>query len=108
MLLGICNTFGSSLCTIVRYPFLVTDTKIFLKVSWAPIYINLRGSAPKQNAFFGLFFFKNLPAAQKNWSKCGLYSDLGKLRNQFGRPRGKKSAKLSIRPSRENLRSAPG
>ena len=28
------------LCTILRYPFLMTNPKIFLKAHWAPIYTN--------------------------------------------------------------------
>ena len=59
------------LCTILRYPYLVTNRKIFLKAPLAPIYTNFEGGArakkqrvflvkilqkvPK-NAFFGLFF----------------------------------------------------
>ena len=33
------------LCTILRYPYLVTDPKIFLKAPWTPIYTNFEGRA---------------------------------------------------------------
>ena len=66
------------LCTILRYPYLVTDPKKFLKAPSPPIYTNFEGRvrAKKRdflvktfqkvlkNAFFGLFF-NILPAAQK-------------------------------------------
>ena len=51
-----------------------TDPKIFLKAPLAPIYTNFEGErAPKKTRFFlskffgflTVFFFKNLPAAQK-------------------------------------------
>ena len=93
-------------CTILRYPFLVTDPKIFLKAPSVPIYTNFEGGlhaektqffgkifqkVPK-NAYFGLFFFKILPVAQKYRPKQGLCSGLGELRksiNQFSRPKKK-------------------
>ena len=76
-----CRPKGSPLCTILRHPFLVTDAKIFLKAPLAPIYILiLRGDRAKKNS--GLFF-QVLPAAQKNWSKWGLYNDLGELRKSI-------------------------
>ena len=73
---------GSPLCNILKYPFLVTDPKNFLKVPWAPIYTIFEGGAQAKKKrdfsvnifkkclkrFFGLFF-QNLPAAQKVWSK---------------------------------------
>ena len=64
----------------------------------APNHINLEGGAQAKtrnfvvkifqkvstNALFCLFFFfKNLTAAQKNWSKWGLYSDLRELRKSI-------------------------
>ena len=68
-------------CTILRlrYPFLVTDPKVSLNAPSAPIYTNLKGGARAEkrrflinvfqkvlkNAFFGHFFKKILPAAQK-------------------------------------------
>ena len=55
-----CRPKGSlPLCTILRYPYLVTDPKKFLKAPWAPIYTNLRGErAPKKNAIFWSKFSK--------------------------------------------------
>ena len=69
------------------------DPKNFLKVPMAPIYTkNEEGARRKnaifwskfskkvpKNAFFGLFFFQKLPAAQKFWPKQGLFNDLGEL-----------------------------
>ena len=70
---------GSPLCNILRYPYLATNTKNFLKAPLAPIYTNFEGRvrAKKRNflvnsfqkpmprnAFFGLFF-KKFSAAQK-------------------------------------------
>ena len=40
-----CRPKGSPLCTILRYSFLVTDPKIFLKASSAPILTNFDGKA---------------------------------------------------------------
>ena len=70
----------------------------FLKAHLAPKYTSFEGGArakkrkkilvkifrkdPK-NAFFGLFFFKNLPAAQNILSKCRLDTDFGELRKSF-------------------------
>ena len=46
-----CRIKGSSLCTILRYQFLVTDSKIFLKAPFAPIYYKLEGErAPKKRS----------------------------------------------------------
>ena len=104
-------------------------TLIFLKASLAPIYTNFEGGAraektrffekknfqkvPK-NAFFGLFFFKILSAAQKFWPKQGLFGAFGELRKQFDRPK-KRSTKVSKffwkstpPPPREKPWSAPG
>ena len=52
-----------SLCTILRYPYLVTDLKIFLKVLSAPIYTDFeRGARAKKTRFFG----QNCPKKPKN------------------------------------------
>ena len=40
--------------TFLRYSFLVTDPKIFLKAPWAPIHTNFEG----ERALFLLFFSK--------------------------------------------------
>ena len=99
-----CRPQKSPLSIILKYPFLVTDPKNFLKQApWAPKYISFEGGAraekaqffgqhfqkvPK-NAFFGLFFFLQiLPVAQKFWPKQGLF-------------------KIRHPPARENPRSAP-
>ena len=59
-----------------------------------------------KNAFYGLFF-KNFPAAQKIWSKEGLFFLLWESsENQFGRPKFRNFWK-SAPPSREKPRSAP-
>ena len=57
-----CRPKGSPLCTILRYPFLVTEAKIFLKAPLAPIYFNFEVGSVKifqkvsKTPFFGLFF----------------------------------------------------
>ena len=65
--------------TILRYPFLMMDPKMFLKAPWAPMYTNFEGGArAEKTQFFGqkfskkclktpflACFFKILPAAQK-------------------------------------------
>ena len=84
------------LCTILRYPFWLTDLKNFPKAPLAPIYFRER--APKKRNFlvkifqkvprnaFLACFLKNLPAVQKKWSKWG--SNLRESsENQFGRPK---------------------
>ena len=43
-----CRPKVSPLCTILRYPFLVTYPKIFLKARSAPIYTNLPKSDQKR------------------------------------------------------------
>ena len=49
------------LCTILRYPFLGTDPKIFLKASSAPIYTNFEGEArAEKRAFLVKIFQKRL------------------------------------------------
>ena len=46
-----------SLCTILRYPYLLTDPKIFLKAPLAPLYTNCEGEARAENTqFFGQNF----------------------------------------------------
>ena len=44
-----CRPNGSPLCTILRYPFLVTDPKKFLK---APLYSNFEGEARAKKRIF--------------------------------------------------------
>ena len=70
---------GGWLCTIVKYPFLVTDPNNFLKAPLAPKYTNFEGGAraEKMQIFVNIFqklpkkaylaFFKILPVAQKIW-----------------------------------------
>ena len=71
---------GPPFDTFSEIHFWQTDPKIFLKAPSAPIYSNFEGErAPKKRdffcqnfsktAFFNCFFFKNLPAAQKNLAK---------------------------------------
>ena len=81
-----------------RYPFLVTDPKIFLK---ALINNNFEGGArAEKNAIFWskfskkclkmpflAYFFKILPTAHKFWPKQGLWSVLESSENQFGWPK---------------------
>ena len=54
-----CRSKGSDLCTILGYPFLVTDHKIFLKAPLVPIYTtNFEGEgkgAPKKRNFWSKF-----------------------------------------------------
>ena len=45
-----CRPKGCPFCTILRYPYLVTDPKIFLKAPSAPIYINFEGRARADKA----------------------------------------------------------
>ena len=48
------------LCTILRYPFLVTDPKNFLRTPLAPIYFNFEwGTRAKKKALFLVTFKKN-------------------------------------------------
>ena len=42
---GVTLPTPAPLCYILRYPFLVTDTKIIQKAPSAPIYINFDGGA---------------------------------------------------------------
>ena len=60
-----CRHKASSFCTILRYPFLVSDPKNFLKAPLTPIYTNFEGAARflvhifqkvSKNACFWLFF----------------------------------------------------
>ena len=76
--LTLCRPKGSPLCNILRYPFSVTDPKVFLK---APIYTNFERGAradflvkifqklPK-NAFYGPFF-QNFACGAENLAKMG-------------------------------------
>ena len=69
----------------LRYQFLVTDPKFFLKTPLAPIYTNFEGGAHAEKTHFLFkfskkclktpflgYFFKILPAVQKIWPKQGL------------------------------------
>ena len=48
------------LCTILRYPYLLTDPKNFLKAPLAPIYTNFEGGArAEKTQFFGRHFPKS-------------------------------------------------
>ena len=40
-----CRPKGSPLCTILRYPYFVTDPKNFVKAPLAPIYTYFKGGA---------------------------------------------------------------
>ena len=72
---------GSPPCTVLRYPYLAMDPKIFLEAPRAPVYTNFEGGArAEKTRFYGrnfpksaqkrLFgFFLNSNAAQKIWSK---------------------------------------
>ena len=53
-----CRPKGSPLCTILRYPFLVTDPENFLKTPLAPIYTDFEGERAKKNAIFWSTFSK--------------------------------------------------
>ena len=76
-----------------KIQFWMSDMKTFLKAPSAPIYDNFEGGARRKNAIFCSKVFKNciktpflacflkkLTAAQKIWSKWGLYSYLGELK----------------------------
>ena len=65
---------GSPLWYYVMTP---TNPKIFLKALLAPIYTYVEGARAKKNVI--ALFFKILTAAQKIWSKYGLYSDMGEF-----------------------------
>ena len=68
--------------TILKYPFLLTESKI-LRGERAPkkrdFLVKIIQKVP-ENAFFGLLFQK-IACGTKNffWSKWGFYSDLGEL-----------------------------
>ena len=47
------------LCTILRYQFLVTDPKKFVKGPLAPIYTNFEGARAEKTQFFGQIFPKS-------------------------------------------------
>ena len=93
-----CRPEGSPFCTILRYPFLMTDPKIFYGRLRRQYILIFRGErAQKKTALFwqfffkkclktplfGLFFFKILLAAQKFRPKQGLFGGLGELRKSF-------------------------
>ena len=68
------------LCTILRYPFLVTDPKIFLK---EPIYTYFKGErAPKKRVFLSKFYRSCLrtpfwPVFSKFCLRCRKYCQNG-------------------------------
>ena len=85
-----CRPKGSPLCTILRYPFLVMDPKIFLK---APMYTYFEGGErAEKTQFFGqnffkkclktpfLAFFQNFACGAENLSKIGTKQCLGRAR----------------------------
>ena len=53
-----CRSKGFPFCTILRYPFLVTDHQIFLKAPLAPIYTNFEGGARAEKLDFWTKFSK--------------------------------------------------
>ena len=79
---------GLGFCTILKYPFLVTDPKNFLKASLGPMYTNFEGERdPKKhdflvnifqkvpkNASIGLFFLQNFASGARNLAKTGNFS----------------------------------
>ena len=97
------------LCTILKYPYLVTEPKIFLKAPLTPICTNFEGEAraekrvflvkifqklPK-NAFFGLFFFQNFACGVENCTlNQGLFSALGEFKIFVWLTNGKKIDKI--------------
>ena len=71
--------------TILRYPYLVTDRKIFLEARLAPIYTTFEGGASDFSVFLACLayfclFLKNLLAAQNILSKWSRHSDFEELR----------------------------
>ena len=52
-----CRNKGSPVCTISKYPYLVTYPENFLKVPWAPINTNFEGGARAEKARFFLSTF---------------------------------------------------
>ena len=104
-------TKRAPLCTILRYPFLMTDPKIFLNAPLAPMYTNFEGeSAPKTRNFL-VKIFQKLPKnafLDRCFKKCGSVAKTGCF-YCIGRARKinlddlKKFNKIF-----ENPRSAPG
>ena len=69
---------GSPLCTILRYPFLVTDPKVFLKAPLAPIYTNIEGGArAEKNAVFQPVYSK-LCLRRRSFGPNGLFKRFGR------------------------------
>ena len=119
-----CRPKGSTLCTFLRYPILVTDPKIFLKAPLAPILTYFEGGRRKtaifgqyfpKRAFFLPNFFKNVSKMfPKIWPKQGLFSALGELeksiwstQEKVRRPNFRNFFEnLPHPPPRENPRSA--
>ena len=86
----LCRPKGSPLCTILRYPFLVMDPKIFLQ---PPMYTYFEGGErAEKTQFFGqnffkkclktpfLAFFQNFACGAENLSKIGTKQCLGRAR----------------------------
>ena len=103
-----CRPKGSPLCTILRYPYLVTDPKNFLKAPLAPIYTYFRGErVPKKRNFFGQNFLKS---AKNAFLACfskfclrrtGSFYCFGRARKiNSGRPKKKSSTKIFENPER--------
>ena len=66
---------GSHLCTILTYPYLATDPKIFLKAPLAPIYTNFEGGGGG-----GIGAPAKKLGAENLTETGGLFSDLGELK----------------------------
>ena len=86
------STQRVTLCTILRHPFLSTDSKKFLKALLAPICTNVEGGACAEKRLFlskfskkhlkthfSALFFKFLPAAHRILPKQ-IVSVLGRVR----------------------------
>ena len=78
-----CRPDESPLCTILRYLFLVTDPKTFLKAPSAPIYTNFEGgSRAKKRNFLVKIFQKSLktpfwPVFSKFWLRLRSFGQNG-------------------------------
>ena len=94
---------GSPLCTILRYPNLVTDPKNFLKAPLAPIYTYFEvGARAKKRNFFGQnvlksaqkcrFWpvFQNFACSARKFDQNRVFLMLWESsENHFGRPKKK-------------------
>ena len=111
----------SPVCTVLRYPCLVTDPKNFLKAPLAPIYNNFEREAraekrnflvnnfqkvPK-NTLFG--FFQNFACGADISPKTVFLVLWESLENQFGRPKknGQKFLKIFDNPPLEKILDPP-